>query len=97
MTLNLLPLSPRSDPDSKLASLLQLVLHLPRSRTVCGARAFSIAAPTVWNKLQLMFNFRKVVSFVLNRVLKQFFSNCLQLLGHRASASVFCKGLYGAI
>jgi len=34
-----------------LRTLLRLVLHLPRSRTVCGARAFSIASPTVWNKL----------------------------------------------
>jgi len=34
-----------------LHSSSRLVLHLPRSRPVCGARVFSIAAPTVWNKL----------------------------------------------
>jgi len=33
-----------------LHSSSRLVLHLPRSQTVCGTRAFSIAAPTVWNK-----------------------------------------------
>ena len=34
-----------------LRSSSKHVLYVPRSRTVCGARAFSIAAPTVWNKL----------------------------------------------
>ena len=34
-----------------LRSSSKQVLHVPRSRTVCGARAFSIAAPTIWNKL----------------------------------------------
>ena len=34
-----------------LRSSSKHVLYVPRTRTVCGARAFSVAAPTVWNKL----------------------------------------------
>jgi len=34
-----------------LRSSSRILLHLPRTRTVYGARAFSTAAPTVWNKL----------------------------------------------
>ena len=56
----------------------KILLHLPRTRTVYGARALSIAAPTVWNKLQfgtnflLMFSFQ-TVSLVLNQALKLFY------------------------
>ena len=34
-----------------LRSSSKQVLCVPRSRTVCGARAFSIAAPSIWNRL----------------------------------------------
>jgi len=30
---------------------LQPLLHVPRTRTVYGSRAFSVAAPTLWNRL----------------------------------------------
>jgi hypothetical protein len=55
-----------------LCSSSKHVLCIPRSLTVCGARAFSIAAPTIWNKLPADVQLQTVLP-VLNRVLKLFF------------------------
>jgi len=46
-----------------LRSSSRLVLHLPRSRTVCGARAFRIAPPTVWNRLPADVQLSKSVTY----------------------------------
>jgi hypothetical protein len=51
-----------------LRSASRHVLFVPRTRTVCGARAFSIAAPTVWNKLPASVQFASSVACFKSRL-----------------------------
>jgi hypothetical protein len=51
-----------------LRSASRRVLFVPRTRTVCGARAFSIAAPTVWNKLPASVQFASSVACFKSRL-----------------------------
>ena len=41
------------NPGRSLRSGGQLLLHVPKTRTLAGDRAFSVAAPTLWNALPL--------------------------------------------
>ena len=68
-----------SESTATLRSASGPLLHVPQTRTVYGSRAFSVAAPTLWNSL---------LADLTNTTSLTAFTNCLKIfLFHHPSSS----------